>query len=148
MKLALLILLGATHAATAGDVQPRVFFAPDERSQITAQRQQFLRHGVQGLEATPAATTAGKDGKAYDSAEAGQAAPHAPARLDGISLARDGRAAAWIGGRRYEDGAPLAGYRLRISREGVRLVGAQGEGRLLKVGQQVGGVWIAAEAAP
>ena len=142
-KLAGLLLLGGTVAAHAldlpsRDLQPRVFFTPAERSHITAQRLQWAQHGVFASSPTAAA----------DGAEAAQAASRRPALLSGITLARDGRASAWIGGRRYEDGAAIAGYHLRIARDGIRLVGARGEGQLLKVGQNVGGVWVAAEPSP
>jgi hypothetical protein len=148
VSLAGLLLLGASLVAQARSEQPRVFFAPEDRSLLTAQRLQVVQHG---LHATALASTAPDrvtDGASAATDEASNARPRRPARLDGISLARDGHAAAWIGGRHYEDGARLAGYRLHITREGVRLVGTQGEGRLLKVGQNVGGVWVAAESAP
>jgi hypothetical protein len=148
VKLAGMLLLGVTLGAHARAEQPRVFFAPDERSMLTARRLYAVQHGLSAVALMPAATVGGAEGAAAAEGEASKAAARRPARLDGISLARDGHAAAWIGGRRYDDGARLAGYRLRISREGVHLIGSQGEGRLLKVGQIVGGVWVAAEKAP
>ena len=140
--LALLVLLAAGNAALALADQPRVFFAPEDRALVRTQRLQFAQHGTHAAVAAPVAADA------PDARSDAAAAPRRAAKLEGISVPRDGRAAAWIGGRRYEDGARLAGYRLRVSRDGVRLFGANGEGPLLKVGQNVGGVWAAAESAP
>ena len=140
--LALLVLLAAGNAARVCADQPRVFFAPEDRGQIRTQRLQFAQHGTHAAVAAPVAADAA------DTRSDTPAAPRRAAKLEGISLPRDGRAAAWIGGRRYEDGARLAGHRLHVSRDGVRLLGANGEGPLLKVGQDVGGAWAAAESAP
>jgi len=140
--LACLVLLAAGNASLARADQPRVFFAPEDRGLIRTQRLQFAQHGVHAAVATPVAADT------PDLRNNAATAPRRVAKLEGISLPRDGRAAAWIGGRRYEDGARLAGYRLRVSGDGVRLLGANGEGPLLKVGQNVGGVWAAAESAP
>ena len=140
--LAGLVLLAAGTATLARADQPRVFFAPEDRALVRTQRLQVAQHGAHAAVAAPVAADA------PDTHSDAAAAPRRAAKLEGISLPRDGRAAAWIGGRRYEDGARLAGYRLSVSRDGVRLVGAHGDGPLLKVGQNVGGVWAAAESAP
>ena len=126
--LAGLVLLAAGTATLARADQPRVFFAPEDRALVRTQRLQVAQHGVHAAVAAPVA------------------ADTPDLRNDAATAPR--RAAAWIGGRRYEDGARLAGYRLRVSRDGVRLFGANGEGPLLKVGQNVGGVWAATESAP
>ena len=140
--LACFVLLAAGSATLARADQPRVFFAPEDRALIRTQRLQFALHGVHAAVAAPVAADT------PDLRNNAAAAPRRAAKLEGISLPRDGRAAAWIGGHRYEDGARLAGYRLRVSGDGIRLLGANGEGPLLKVGQNVGGVWAAAESTP
>jgi hypothetical protein len=140
--LACLLLLAAGNATLALADQPRVFYAPEDRALIRTQRLQFAQHGLHAAVAAPVAADA------PDARSDATAAPRRAAKLEGIALPRDGRAAAWIGGHRYEDGARLAGYRLRVSRDGVQLLGANGEGPLLKVGQNVGGVWAAMESAP
>jgi hypothetical protein len=137
--LAALALAATGGAGLAHAEQPRVFFAPEDRPQIRTERLQVAQHGVHAVVLAPTASQA-----AADTPEV----PRQAARLEGIALSRDGRAAAWIGGRRYEDGAHLAGLRLRVSRDGVRLVGADGEGPLLKVGQAVRGLWVTTGSAP
>ena len=131
--LALLPLMGGTVAA--GDVQPRVFFSPSERAAITAQRQ-FLRHGMPVPQALA------------DTAAPPPANHAAPARVDGVSLARKGRLFAWISGRRYEDGAQLGRFRIRVTASGVLLVDSVGVSRLVRVSQPLGSVASAAETAP
>lgn len=137
--LAHLVLAATGGSGLANAEQPRVFFAPEDRPQIRAERLQVAQHGVHGVVLAPPVPQATGDTPS---------APRRAARLEGIALPRDGRAAAWIGGRRYEDGAHLAGSRLRVTRDGVRLVGPGGEGPLLKVGQSVRGVWVTTESAP
>ena len=60
-----------------------------------------------------------------------------PPRLQGVSLKDDGRAYAWIGGRRYQDGEVIDGQRLRVLRNGVQLLGVAGSGRLYRIGEGI-----------
>lgn len=117
----------ATAPGAATPSWPRLFFTPDERRRVTQQRQATL-DGSRLVSAGPAA-----DDGAAQAATTRRAAP----RVDGISLVRGARYAAWIGGRRVEDGGRWDGYRLRVTRDGVELVDAAGMARLVKVGQPV-----------
>jgi hypothetical protein len=56
-----------------------------------------------------------------------------------VSLPGSGRAQAWIGGRRYQDGELYQGQRVRVLRNGVQLVGAGGKGRMYRVGEAMPG---------
>lgn len=106
---------------------PRLFFTPEERRRVTLQRQAAL-DGGRLVEAGPLA----EEGASPIAATR----PAAP-RVDGISLVRGARFAAWIGGRRVEDGGLWDGYRLRVTRDGVQFIDATGAARLVKVGQPV-----------
>lgn len=117
----------APFAATATGTWPRLFFTPEERRRVTQLREATL-DGGRTVSAGPVAD---------DGAVLAAAARRATPRVDGISLVRGARFAAWIGGRRVEDGGRWDGYRLRVTREGVELVDAAGTARLVKVGQAV-----------
>ncbi len=110
--------------------EPRVFYAPSERAAITADRASLHATGTLApLRTEPAAPDAG--------ASRAVAAP--VPRLEGISLTRDGRAYAWIGGRRFENGSLYHGRRLQVTRDGVRT--SAGAGRLLRVGEAIPATW-------
>jgi hypothetical protein len=127
-QLAQLAILVALPGAFASGAAPTLFHAPAERARITAERAAMLATEPAGGETQPI--------PAVTAANAG--AMHAgPPRLEGVSLPREGRAHAWIGGRRYEDGALYQGQRVSVLRNGVQLTGANGQGRRYRVGEEV-----------
>lgn len=124
--LSLLVIL-TQPCSLAISAEPRLFYTPAERVRVTAERATML-------------ATESADGEAryVDSiAPSAAAAPAGPPLLEGVSLPGSGRAHAWIGGRRYQDGELYDGQRLRVLRNGVQLVGAGGPGRLYRVGEAV-----------
>jgi hypothetical protein len=111
-----LSLLGAASGVARAEPLPRVFFSPAERAAITAQR-----HSGRPFEAQP---------------------PSAPEtmrarRIDGITVGGDARPVAWIGGERIVDGANWGQYRIRVERDGVRLVAGDGSVRRVRVGMEL-----------
>jgi hypothetical protein len=121
--------------ALAAPPLPRVFYAPQERAAITARRRA-------GPEPGTSVTIAAPPGQSPD---AGGALPQV-VKLEGISLARTGGHFAWIGGRRYADGANYGPWQLRISRSGVALVRNGSTVRQVRVGEAIGGTGT--KAAP
>jgi hypothetical protein len=116
---------------------PRVFYSIEERQAITAMRR------------------TGKDPNASVSVVTAAEAAGSPTsdplprvmKLEGISLAHSGGVFAWIGGKRYAEGARFGDWQLRISPRGV---GLQRNGRVerqLRVGEPIGQI-AAARATP
>jgi hypothetical protein len=131
----------ATTTAPVTATRARLFFTPAERARITADRRILHAGGLLQADRT-APVMAGATGDAAANGATGETASavRVPApRIEGLSTTRDGRAFAWIGGRRYEDGALYLGRRLRISRDGVRFADADGQGLLRRVGDPVSG---------
>jgi hypothetical protein len=128
-------LLVACAAAVAADPLPRVFFSTAERAAITAQR-----HSGRPFDAQPPVALAQRDA-ATPGVTAAQP-PSAPdatraRRIDGITVGRDARPVAWIGGERIVDGANWGEYRIRVERDGVRLVAGDGSVRRVRVGMEL-----------
>jgi hypothetical protein len=107
---------------------PRVFYAPQERSAITAMR----RAGPQ-----PNATVAVVTASDAEAAPTSGGLPRVM-KLDGISLARTGGLFAWIGGKRFADGAQFGSWQLQISQSGVALRRNGRVERQLRVGEAIG----------
>ncbi|MEO8313674.1 MAG: hypothetical protein ABI645_02670 [Pseudomonadota bacterium] len=130
----LTVLLGLLLVSTAAvPAQPRVFYSPTERPGITANRKKLLLESLAAADQPSPALIAAAAEHAEGAASSNSSAAHS--RLDGISLARDGNAYAWIGGRRYDDGSSYGGRRLRVSREGIRL--QDNQSRLIRVGEML-----------
>lgn len=132
MKLRLLALPLLLIPAVVLSAQPRAFYSPTERPGITSDRKKLSGELLSTTGASPPAVTAPPGAPAEKPLPA--VAPPAAGRLDGISLSRDGKAHAWISGRRYEDGSSYAGRRLQVSSNGIRL---QDSARLIKVGEAI-----------
>lgn len=111
-----LSLLGAASGVARAEPLPRVFFSPAERAAITAQR-----HSGRPFEAHPPSAPV----------------TTRPRRIDGITIGRDARPVAWIGGERIVDGANWGQYRIRVERDGVRLVAGDGSVRRVRVGMEL-----------
>jgi hypothetical protein len=131
-------LLVACAATTAAEPLPRVFFSPTERTAITAQRHSGRPFEAPRDGATPGMTAALVDTTATAAAQP----PSAPVatrarRIDGITVGRDARPVAWIGGERIVDGANWGEYRIRVERDGVRLVEGDGSVRRVRVGMEL-----------
>jgi hypothetical protein len=126
-----MMLIGMTAAAMpAHGEQPRVFFTTVERQHITQQRRTRDTGGTTSVAAATQTTV-----------ETGSSAAPTPReliRLDGVSVPVHGRPAAWIDGKRFEDGAVLNGHRLQVTHAGIRLLGSGNE-RLVRVGQTLYG---------
>jgi len=115
---------------------PRVFFSAAERAAITAQRHSGKPFEVQAPAVSPREPS--------PPPLPADAAPPLPAaltararRIDGITVGRDTRPVAWIGGERVVDGAAWGAYRIRVERDGVRLVAGDGSVRRLRVGMEL-----------
>jgi hypothetical protein len=132
---ALSVLLAASCAAHA-DPLPRVFFSSTERATITAQRYSGKPFEVQPPAAAPQrdASTLGVTTATAPPAAPG---PTRARRIDGITLGRDARAVAWIGGERITDGTHWGEYRIRIERDGVTLLARDGSVRRVRVGMEL-----------
>lgn len=120
---ALLLVAGHAHAA---EPLARLFYTPAERA--------ALERGVSpaGSEASPRTGT-GSELTAAPS-------PSAPIVLRRLVLRglveRDrGPGVAWLGDTSFEDGTYWGEYRVRVLRDRVRLVAADGRVRTLRVGQ-------------
>jgi hypothetical protein len=114
---------------------PRVFFTPAERAAITrdrlAGRPVASRTDERDATAAAAIAPSGETGEVP-----ARAAPRA-ARVEGITVGRDARPVAWIGGERIVDGANWGEYRIRVERDGVRLVAGDGSVRRVRVGMEL-----------
>lgn len=129
-----LVLASASQIALTAELLPRVFFQPADRAAIAAQRR--LATESTGAAGMPAAAAVPALSPALEVAPV--VASSASLRLEGISIARDGQAFAWFNGRRYNSGSLLGASRLQVTREGVRLNGADGRIRMLRVGETLG----------
>jgi hypothetical protein len=116
--------------AFAASADAKLFFTPAERARVTAERAAMLAIET---EAGGAAAFTSAVAPAIPAAAAGKP------RLEGVSLPGSGRAHAWIGGRRYQDGELYHGQRVRVLRNGVQLVGAGANGRTYRVGEAMPG---------
>jgi hypothetical protein len=58
-------------------------------------------------------------------------------RIDGVTVGRDAQPVAWIGGERIADGSSWGEYRVRVERDGVRLIATDGSMRRLRVGMEL-----------
>jgi hypothetical protein len=123
-----LSLLGAASGVARAEPLPRVFFSPAERAAITAQR-----HSGRPFEAPQPAATAATAAAQPRSAPVTMRAR----RIDGITVGGDARPVAWIGGERIVDGANWGQYRIRVERDGVRLVAGDGSVRRVRVGMEL-----------
>lgn len=129
--------LALTVALLAGRVGaaelPRVFFTPVERAAISAQR-------VAGRPfAAEAATVVAAGGAASLPRSVAVTAPlmQRARRIDGVTVGRDSRPIAWIGGERIADGSNWGTYRVRVERDGVRLIATDGSVQRLRVGMEL-----------
>lgn len=138
-------LLVACAAVASAEPLPRVFFSPAERTAITAQRHSGRPFEAQQPFAPPQRDAAAPGATASPTETAAMAAaqpPSAPVvartrRIDGITVGRDARPVAWIGGERIVDGANWGEYRIRVERDGVRLVAGDGSVRRVRVGMEL-----------
>lgn len=126
----------ASDAALA--TLPRVFFSPAERASISA-----ARIAGRPLSAGPAADAAARPNTAaaVSLASPGASPPTGNGararRIDGITVGRDAQRFAWIGGERIADGTRVGPYRVRVERDGVRLIAADGSTRRVAVGAEL-----------
>jgi hypothetical protein len=128
VRIGLTLGLGLMACGAGAAELPRVFFTPAERAAISAQR--FAGRPFAAESATlvasgapaPAAVTA--------------VAPRAR-RIDGVTVGRDAQPVAWIGGERIADGSSWGEYRVRVERDGVRLIATDGSMRRLRVGMEL-----------
>ncbi len=60
-----------------------------------------------------------------------------PVRIDGVTFGAAAPQAVWIAGERIADGGYWSGQRVQVLRDGVRLTGADGRVRRLRVGMEV-----------
>lgn len=127
-----LLLCSAPTVATGP--LPRVFFSPAERAGITDARLGAARVADR-MPAPPARSAADPPSVADGGWQA--APPTATVRIEGVVLGSGVRAAAWIGGRRIQDGAHWGRYRLRIERDGSVLIADDGNVRRLRVGTEL-----------
>lgn len=125
-RLASLVILLALPGAFTCGAESTLFHTPAERARVSEERAAML-----------AKESAGGDVQLIQSVAPANPAlvPAGPPRLEGVSLPKDGRAHAWIGGRRYQDGELYQGLRIRVVRNGVQLARAGGQGRLYRVGE-------------
>lgn len=136
LSLGIMLLAGSASSAEL----PRVFFTPAERAAISAQRsagRPFAVEpavGVASGATVPAAVAA--DAPAAPVAPAPSAALRAR-RIDGVTVGRDTKPAAWIGGERIADGSSWGVYRVRVERDGVRLIAVDGSVQRLRVGMEL-----------
>jgi hypothetical protein len=112
--------------AFAAAAEPKLFYTPAERARVTLERRAMLASEAVGSDSQFVSSIAPANALAV---------PAGPPRLEGVSLPQGGRAHAWIGGRRYEDGELYQGRRVRVMRDGVQLASAGGSGRLYRVGE-------------
>lgn len=131
LRLASLVVVFWLHAGIAAGTEVTLFYTPAERARVTAERSGML---VRDSGAGGAIQSG-----SFNAIEAAPAAKAEAPRLEGVSLPADGRAHAWIGGRRYQDGELFQGQRVRVVRNGVQLTGASGSMRLYKVGEAIRG---------
>lgn len=139
----LALAIGAWHAgfgiaAAAG--LPRVFFTPAERAALRAER--MGGHRAVGAAADPEAPPAVRGAPEVVAGPAvamppGAPEPARPLRVEGVTLGRGAARAVWIGGERIRDGARWRGYRVQVTGEGARLVGADGSVRHVRIGMEV-----------
>lgn len=128
LRLPVLVVILLPALAHATGAESTLFYAPAERARVTAERESMLARDsgsggeVQFIQSVTPDAAAVKAG---------------PPRLEGFSIPGTGRAHAWIGGRRYQEGQYFQGLRVRVMRNGVQLVGTDGRGRLYRVGEAV-----------
>ncbi len=121
---------------------PRVFFTPAERAAITrdrlAGRPLASREDVPAAKVATAAAAAAATAPPSEASEVpARAAARAAARVEGITVGRDARPVVWIAGERIADGGTWRGYRVRVTRDGARLVAADGSERHVRVGMEI-----------
>lgn len=136
---------------------PRVFYTPSERAAITAARRSGRAIVVPSSSAaasdiaavppsatapaaatSPLAAQADGDDPARSPVSSGPAtAASRSARVEGVTLGRDARAAVWIDGLRIGDGGRWGRYRVRVTRDGARLVAPDGSVREVRVGMEL-----------
>jgi hypothetical protein len=137
MRIGVALAFGLVACGAAAAELPRVFFTPAERAAISAQR--FAGRPF-AAEPGPAVAAGAAAPTAADATPAGAAAP-VPAlrarRIDGVTVGRDAKPVAWIGGERIPDGSSWGAYRVRVERDGVRLVATDGSVRRLRVGMEL-----------
>jgi hypothetical protein len=138
-------LLVACAPVAWAEPLPRVFFSPAERTAITAQRHSGRPFEVPPPSSPPQRDAAAPGATATPGGTAAMAAVQSPSapvvararRIDGITVGRDARPVAWIGGERIVDGANWGAYRIRVERDGVRLVAGDGSVRRVRVGMEL-----------
>lgn len=128
LRLAAMIVISVLYAGTAAGTEVVLFYTPAERARITAERSGMLVP-------EPGAVRSGSAGASDPVLASKTDVP----RLEGVSLPAEGRAHAWIGGRRYQEGALFQGQRLHVTRNGVQLTDAGGSRRLYRVGEAIRG---------
>jgi hypothetical protein len=141
LRLLALAAVSLLPMLSALGAEPRLFYTPAERARVTAERADMLAREARA--GAPLDTTVvPADSEVPGTQAATEAAPDTiagPLRLQGVSLKDTGRAYAWIGGRRYQDGELIDGQRLRVQRNGVQLLGATGSGRSYRIGEVIPG---------
>lgn len=131
LRLAGLVAIPLLYASVTAGTEVTLFYTLAQRVRVTAERSGLLvRDSGAGGVIHPGDSVA---------VEATPAPRSEAPRLDGVSLPGDGRAHAWIGGRRYRDGELFQGQRVRVVRNGVQLTDAGGSNRLYKVGEAIRG---------
>lgn len=128
-KAGLLVLLMLPGAFACG-AESKLFYSAAERTRVALERRAMLATDAAGSETQIISSIA---------AASAPPVPAGPPRLEGVSLPQGGRAHAWIGGRRYQDGELYQGLRIRVVRNGVQLARAGGQGRLYRVGETMQG---------
>jgi hypothetical protein len=133
-------LLGLLASDAIAAELPRVFFTPAERATISTHRAAGRPLGEPAAPPATSATAAGaprSDAPAPVAVAAGTPSLASRRRIDGITVGRAAQPVAWIGGQRVADGASWGEYRVRVERDGVRLIGADGSVRRLRVGMEL-----------
>lgn len=131
-RCALWVVSLALASDTALATLPRVFFSPAERASISA-----ARIAGRPLPAGPTADAAAAGSLASAGASPPTGHGGRARRIDGITVGRHAQRFAWIGGERIADGTRVGPYRIRVERDGVRLIAADGSTRRVAVGAEL-----------
>lgn len=136
MRIGVALAFGLVACGAAAAELPRVFFTPAERAAISAQRfagRPFAAEPAPGVASSAAAPIAANSA----TVAAAPVPALRPRRIDGVTVGRDAQPVAWIGGERIPDGSSWGAYRVRVERDGVRLIATDGSVRRLRVGMEL-----------